>query len=162
MEIADCKTSILVLISLWVLDLGHFCYDQYGKINAFSDEFEKDFNGENFCRNIITVIAHEIFCAIALSLKILSILFFVVVFNNIDDAEFLLLLKEYSSSLSIASECFAVVTVLSLACLLAITSYVYCCARKPTEEAVGDESNSETTSATRKEAPYAAIAVACV
>jgi len=169
MEIHSLQTSIVVLISLWILDLGYFCYDQYEKINLFSNEIERDINGENLNRNILKALLSEIFSAISLSLKILSVLFFVVVYNNIDDENFIQLLVKYSSTLEVTSKCFGALTLLSLVVFLTVSALTYTRARKSV-----DGANSACKSGTghdalvlplldyTEELPCPAVAVACI
>jgi len=125
----DLHGPIVVLISLWVLDLAYFSYDQYQKLNILIKKIERaEADGLNVTRIIIRNLVGEVFSAIALSLKIVSILFFAVVYNNIDDESFVLVLQKYSGRLAMTSNFFGLATVASFAFLLMITAYTYCCA----------------------------------
>jgi len=169
MEIHSLQTSIVALISLWILDLGYFCYDQYEKVNLFSNEIERDINGKNLNRNIVKALLSEIFCAISLSLKIISVLFFVVVYNNIDDENFLQLLLKYSSTLELTSECFGALTLLSLVVFLALSALTYTRARKSIDGAdracpsrTGHDALVLPLLDNTEELPCPAVAVACI
>mmetsp|Transcript_38802 Transcript_38802/g.75726 ORF Transcript_38802/g.75726 Transcript_38802/m.75726 type:complete len:172 (+) Transcript_38802:227-742(+) len=123
----DLHAPIVTLIFLWVLDLAYFSYDQLQKINVFSIEIERaDADGSNSTRIMIRALMGEMFSAISLSLKIISILFFAVVYNNIDDESFVLVLQKYSGRLAMTSDFFGLATVASFAFLLMITAYTYC------------------------------------
>jgi len=141
----DLHVPIVILVFLWILDLAYFSYDQHQKINAFSIEIERaDADGSNSTRIMIRALMGEMFSAISLSLKIISILFFTVVYNNIDDENFVLVLQKYSGRLATTSNFFAVVTAASLAFFLMISGYSYYCAYSRT-------STNKTTSCGRYE-----------
>jgi len=124
----DLHAPIVTLVFLWVLDLAYFLYDQHQKINVFSIEIERaDADGSNSTRIMIRALIGEIFSAISLSLKIISVLFFAVVYNNIDDENFVRVLQQYSGRLATTSHFFAAATAASLACFLLISAYSYCC-----------------------------------
>jgi len=124
----DLHAPIVILVFLWVLDLAYFSYDQHQKINAFSIEIERaDADGSNSTRIMIRALMGEMFSAISLSLKIISILFFAVVYNNIDDENFVLVLQKYSGRLAMTSNFFAAATAASLAFFLIISACSYCC-----------------------------------
>jgi len=124
----DLHAPIVILVFLWVLDLAYFSYDQLQKINVFSIEIERaDADGSNSTRIMIRALMEEIFNAISLSLKIISIFFFAVVYNNIDDETFVLVLQKYSGRLVTTSNFFAAAAA-SLAFFLMISLYSYCCA----------------------------------
>jgi len=132
----DLHAPIVILISFWVLDFAYFLYDQYQKINVFSIEIERaDADGTNSTRIIVIALVREIFSAISLSLKIISILFFTVVYNNISDENFVLVLQKYSGKMAMTSNVFVALTAVSLAFSLITTAYSYCCAssRKSTD-----------------------------
>ena len=125
----DLHAPIVILIFLWVLDLAYFSYDQHQKINAFSIEIERaDADGSNSTRIMIRALMGEMCSAISLSLKIISILFFAVVYTNIDDENFVRVLQQYSGRLATTSNFFAAATAASLALFLLISAYSYCCA----------------------------------
>jgi len=125
----DLHAPNIVLVFLWVLDLAYFIYDQHQKIKEFSIEIERaDADGSNSTRIIIRAVMGEIFSAISLSLKIISILFFAVVYNNIDDENFILVLQKYSGRLATTSNFFAAATAVALAFFLTISACSYCCA----------------------------------
>jgi len=123
----DLHAPITILISFWVLDFAYFLYDQYQKINVFLIEIERtDTDGTNATRIIVRALVGEIFSAISLSLKIISMLFFAVVYQNIGDENFVLVLHKYSGRLAMTSNFFAAATAALLAVSLLLAAYSYC------------------------------------
>eukprot|EP00588_Corethron_pennatum_P006538 CAMPEP_0194291222 /NCGR_PEP_ID=MMETSP0169-20130528/43015_1 /TAXON_ID=218684 /ORGANISM="Corethron pennatum, Strain L29A3" /LENGTH=170 /DNA_ID=CAMNT_0039039043 /DNA_START=156 /DNA_END=668 /DNA_ORIENTATION=+ len=141
----DLHAPIAVLICLWVLDLAHFTYDQHQKIHAFSKEIERaDADGSGSTPVILRALAGEMFGAVSLSLKIISILFFAVVYRSVDDANLVRVLQQYSGRLATTSNFFAGVTAVSLAFLLVIGAYGYCChSSRTAAEATKDGARGE-------------------
>mmetsp|Transcript_4648 Transcript_4648/g.9805 ORF Transcript_4648/g.9805 Transcript_4648/m.9805 type:complete len:170 (+) Transcript_4648:95-604(+) len=169
MEIHSLQAFVIILISLWILDLVYFCYDQHRKMSKILDEIEKGMNRKRTWRNIAEALLNEIFCAISISLRILSVLFFVVVYNNIDDENLVPLLQNYSITLYVASKCFAVATLVSLISLLSITMYMKTCLRESTNECTSEtetaccyDPHAVSLQDNKEEPRFAAIAVTCV
>jgi len=129
MEGLCCLATALII--LWVLDLSFFCNEQFKKAILLANEIEG--NGRNICKSLL----HDCFCAVSITLKVLSLMFIIVMYKNIDDDKVLPLLRMYPGMHGTTSYILAGVTFVSLLLvflLLTAIAYAFLCGRPTTDE----------------------------
>uniref|UniRef100_A0A7S1BWU0 Uncharacterized protein n=1 Tax=Corethron hystrix TaxID=216773 RepID=A0A7S1BWU0_9STRA len=146
-----------LLIFLWVADLTHFCYDQYRKIAAFSRQIDDGTsNDRSHMRSFLCLLLDQIFCAISLSLKVLSISFVVVVYRNLDDVDFFHILIEFSNSLAVTSHYWSILSAVVCTFYVVFVVYLHTCVGGSNR----DNRREGSVVKFNDGVPYAAVAVA--